>query len=33
MSCMRCISICPNHVRYLNKVMLFVASQKMKKLC
>lgn len=30
-SCMRCIAVCPNQARKLNKMMLTVASQKMKK--
>ena len=32
-SCMRCVSICPQHARDLNKVLLFGVSQKMKKAC
>ena len=32
-SCMHCVSICPKHVRTLNKLMVFAASQKMKKAC
>lgn len=32
-SCMRCVSICPQNARELNHVILFVASQKMKKAC
>ena len=32
-SCMRCVMVCPQHARELNKVMLFAASQKMKKAC
>lgn len=32
-SCMRCIQVCPTHSRKLNSLMLFVASQKMKKSC
>lgn len=30
-SCMRCITVCPQNVRKLNKVVLFAASQAMKK--
>lgn len=30
-SCMRCITVCPAQARFLNKAMLFAASQKMKK--
>lgn len=32
-SCMRCVTICPEHVRKLNKMMVLAASQKMKKAC
>ena len=32
-SCMRCISVCPRHARDLNRLVLFAASQKMKKAC
>lgn len=32
-SCMHCISICPQHARSLNKIMLLAASTKMKKAC
>lgn len=32
-SCMRCVSVCPQHARDLNKVLLFGVSQKMKKVC
>lgn len=32
-SCMRCISVCPQHARKLSKTILFAASQKMKKAC
>lgn len=32
-SCMRCVSVCPRHARDLNKLVLFAASQKMKKAC
>ncbi|MEG0178900.1 MAG: EFR1 family ferrodoxin [Oscillospiraceae bacterium] len=32
-SCMRCISICPKHARKLNAVILFAATQKLKKAC
>lgn len=32
-SCMRCVSICPEHKRGLNKMMLFGASMKLKKAC
>lgn len=32
-SCMRCVTICPHDSRNLNKFMLFLASQKMKKNC
>ena len=32
-SCMRCVAICPKKARKLNKVLLFAASQKMKKAC
>ncbi|MGN1168443.1 MAG: EFR1 family ferrodoxin [Lachnospiraceae bacterium] len=32
-SCMRCIQICPHKARRLNKIMLFMASQGMKKVC
>ena len=32
-SCMRCVSVCPRHARDLNRLVLFAASQKMKKAC
>lgn len=32
-SCMRCIKVCPNHARKLNKLMVNVAAQKLKKAC
>lgn len=32
-SCMRCVAICPNNARKINKLMLFVASHKMEKAC
>lgn len=32
-SCMRCVAICPQKARELNKMVLFAASQKMKKAC
>lgn len=32
-SCMHCIAICPNHARRNKKLLLFIASQKMKKSC
>lgn len=32
-SCMRCVAICPNHAREVNKLMLAAASCKMKKVC
>ena len=32
-SCMRCIQICPHKARGLNKIMLFMASKGMKKVC
>ena len=32
-SCMRCIEVCPAHARTVNKLMLKVASLKMKKNC
>lgn len=32
-SCMHCVAICPKHARKVNKLMYFVASQKMKKSC
>lgn len=32
-SCMRCITICPNNARSVNKLILTVAGQKMKKVC
>ena len=32
-SCMRCIQICPSHARKVNRLMVTVASQKMKKAC
>ncbi len=30
-SCMHCIAVCPNHVRKINKQMVWLAAQKMKK--
>ena len=32
-SCMRCISICPEHARKVNKIILAAAGKKMKKVC
>ena len=32
-SCMRCIAVCPSGSRKLNKVMVNVAAQKLKKAC
>lgn len=32
-TCMRCVSICPEHARHLNAALLFAASQKMKSGC
>lgn len=32
-SCMRCVSICPQHSRKVNKMMVFAASVKLKKAC
>lgn len=32
-SCMRCISICPQNARELNKVLYFIASKKMNRIC
>ncbi|MFR5601714.1 MAG: 4Fe-4S binding protein [Lachnospiraceae bacterium] len=32
-SCMRCISVCPQHARKLNPLTLFMAGQKLKKAC
>lgn len=32
-SCMRCIKVCPKKSRSLNKIMLFFAGRKMKKVC
>lgn len=32
-SCMRCITICPNNARKVNNIALFVASKKMNKVC
>ena len=32
-TCMHCVSVCPAHVRKVSKVMLFAASQKLKKAC
>lgn len=32
-SCMRCITVCPEHARGLNRIVLAVASKKMKKVC
>lgn len=32
-SCMRCVSVCPQNARDLNKALIFAASQKMKKAC
>lgn len=32
-SCMRCVTICPQHARKVNSLFLFAASQSMKKSC
>ncbi|MEG0167421.1 MAG: 4Fe-4S binding protein [Ruthenibacterium sp.] len=32
-SCMRCVAICPRHARKLNSIVLFAATQKLKKAC
>lgn len=32
-SCMRCVSICPEHERKVNKMLVFAASMKLKKAC
>jgi len=32
-SCMRCVSICPEHGRKVNKMMVFAASMMLKKAC
>lgn len=32
-SCMRCVSVCPNHARKVNKVMLFAVNAMLKKAC
>ena len=32
-SCMRCVRICPNHARHMNKMLLMGASLKLKKAC
>lgn len=32
-SCMHCIAICPKHARHCNRLMSFIAAQKMKKQC
>lgn len=32
-SCMRCVSVCPKNARHLNKLMLHIASTKLKKVC
>lgn len=32
-SCMRCITVCPNKARKVSKIILTVAAQKMKKVC
>lgn len=32
-SCLRCVAVCPNHARQLNRFMLRVAKLKMKKAC
>lgn len=32
-SCMRCVSICPQHAREINRAVLFAASQRLKKAC
>lgn len=32
-SCMRCISLCPQHARNVNKILSFVAARKMRKAC
>lgn len=32
-SCMRCVAVCPNHARDLNKVMIMATAKKIKKAC
>lgn len=32
-TCMRCVAVCPEHARGVNRILLSVASQKMKKAC
>ena len=32
-SCMHCVAVCPPHARKLNRLLVFGASQKMKKTC
>ena len=32
-SCMRCVAVCPEHIRKVNSVMVFAATAKMKKTC
>ena len=32
-SCMHCVAVCPAHVRKVNKAMVFIATQGMKKSC
>lgn len=32
-SCMRCVSVCPNHARRVNKLLVAAAALKMKKTC
>ncbi|MEA4922932.1 MAG: 4Fe-4S binding protein [Eubacteriaceae bacterium] len=32
-SCMRCVNVCPNNARSLNKLVLGIASKKMEKMC
>ncbi len=32
-SCLQCISVCPQNARHVNKLILKIAEQKMKKLC
>lgn len=32
-SCMHCVAVCPKHVRKVNKLMVFMATQSMKKVC
>ena len=32
-SCMRCVSICPEHGRKVNRMLVFAASMKLKKAC